>query len=125
MTLTFEGVHEDGKKLGRQIGFPTINLHVDDQLFEEIPQGVYLGRIKIENKNYFAAVNFGGRPTIDKKLVCELFVFDFDNDLTAGRSYSVELIKKIRDIKKFENVAALKKQINLDVETMKKMISSL
>ncbi len=101
-----------GAKLGRQLGFPTANVHMRHE--RPALTGVYA--VKLAGMNSVA--NLGVRPTIAgvSKLMLEVNVLDFDADL-YGKHVHVEFLHKIRDEQKFDGLDALKTQIALDVES--------
>jgi len=78
--------------------------------------GVYA--VKLDGLN--AVANLGVRPTISgvPKMSLEVHVIDFNADL-YGRHVHVEFFHKIRDEHKFENLEALKVQIEKDVQAAK------
>lgn len=96
-----------GRGLGGKIGFRTINLAYDGEL-----SGVYCGCVKIDEKCYPAAVNLGGRPTVDHEKLCEIHVPDFEGEPDF---VELQLFVKIREIRKFESLELLKEQIARDV----------
>ncbi len=100
-----------GAKRGRQLGFPTANIHMRHE--RPALTGVYA--VKLQGWN--AVANLGVRPTIEgiPKLLLEVHVFDFNGDL-YGQHVHVEFLQKIRDERKFESLDALKAQIALDIE---------
>jgi len=105
----------EGQKIGRSLGFPTINLGYDGD-----ERGVFVGKVMIGDVWYKAAVNVGGRPTVgDEEVFCEAFLLDFNGDIKKETFVSVELLEKIRAIKKFDNLEALTGQITKDVEFVK------
>lgn len=99
-----------GAKRGRELGFPTANVH----MWHERPAltGVYA--VKLDGLN--AVANLGVRPTIagTSKLMLEVHVLDFDGNL-YGKHVHVDFLHKIRDEKKFASLDALKAQIKKDV----------
>ncbi|MFA7349283.1 MAG: bifunctional riboflavin kinase/FAD synthetase [Methylotenera sp.] len=99
-----------GAKRGRQLGFPTANVHMRHE--RPALTGVYA--VKLEGLN--AVANLGVRPTIAgvPKLSLEVHVLDFNEDL-YGKHVHVEFLHKIRDEMKFESLDALKAQIAADV----------
>jgi len=103
-----------GNKIGRTIGFPTANIAVPQ--YKLLPKsGVYSVKIKIENNNYIGMMNLGLRPTIgnfDTKTL-EVHIIDFDEDIYE-KSIRIEIIKRIRDEKKFANIDELKLQLEND-----------
>ncbi len=101
-----------GAQLGRQLGFPTANVHMRHE--RPALKGVYA--VKLNGLN--AVANLGVRPTIGgiSKLKLEVHVLDFNADL-YGKHVHVEFVHKIRDEMKFDGLDALKAQIALDVES--------
>lgn len=100
-----------GAKRGRQLGFPTANVHMRHE--RPALTGVYA--VKLDNLP--AVANLGVRPTIAgiPKLMLEVHVLDFAGNL-YDRHVHVEFLQKIRDEQKFESLEALKAQIAQDVE---------
>lgn len=105
-----------GKKLGRQIGFPTANF-IPNDLKVCPPAGVYGTKIKLENQNdiFLSITNIGYNPTIDKNnfLTVETNIFNFNDDIYS-KKIEVFFEKLIRLEKKFVDLDDLKKQISLD-----------
>jgi riboflavin kinase/FMN adenylyltransferase len=101
-----------GAKLGRQLGFPTANVHMR----HERPALTGVFAVKLDGMNSVA--NLGVRPTVGgiSKLMLEVNVLDFNADL-YGKHVHVEFLHKIRDEQKFDGLDALKTQIALDVES--------
>lgn len=114
---TFSGVVVEGKKRGRLLGFPTANLQILDSENIEFPvSGVYAGTIVYEGNTYKAGISVGSNTTFDQKEVTiEAHILDFDNDI-YGKIISVVLIKKLRDMVKFDSIENLVKQIQSDVK---------
>lgn len=111
-----------GKGLGKQLGFPTINIHYDGEL-----SGVFAGTVLIKGRSYPAAINVGSRPTVDdEKNLCEAFLVNLSaeelpiiNEIQVGDELEIQFKQKIRDTIKFVNVDELKAQITKDVEFVK------
>ena len=104
-----------GDKRGREIGFPTANIH----MFHNRPQ--LKGVFAVKLNNMYGVANLGVRPTIAgfSKLNLEVHLFNFSKNI-YGKHAHVTFLKKIRDEKKFENIDALKKQIQIDIDNVKK-----
>lgn len=111
MSIYLKGKVITGVGLGRKLGFPTLNVPYDG---DDI--GVYAGRVRISDKWYAAAVNLGRRPTVDDARLCEVHVVDWSGE---ADDIEIELIKKIRDVSKFDTLSALKSQLVKDVEFVK------
>jgi riboflavin kinase/FMN adenylyltransferase len=103
------GVVIEGKKKGRELGFPTANII----LAEPMEGGIYAGRTTIEGEDYPGAIFIypGGN-------LFEIHILDFDGDL-YGQFLTVEIGAKIRDFKKIDNEEDLKKQIADDVRRVR------
>ena len=117
--FSFEGIVSPGKKLGRTLGFPTINIPVIDGKI--LPKyGVYSTRIYIGDEKtveYRGITNVGIRPSVDDGDIptVETFIYDFNDDL-YGSFVKVELMDFIRQEMSFNSLDDLKKQIALDIE---------
>ncbi len=109
-----------GAKRGRQLGFPTANVHMRHE--RPALTGVYA--VKLDGLNSVA--NLGVRPTIAgiPKLSLEVHVLDFDGDL-YGKHVHVEFLHKIRDEMKFDGLDALKAQIAQDVIVARDFFNSV
>ena len=99
-----------GAKRGRELGFPTANIHMRHE--RPALTGVYA--VKLDGLNSVA--NLGVRPTIAgvPKLLLEVHILDFNGDL-YGRHVHVEFLHKIREEMKFDSLDALKAQITQDI----------
>ncbi len=105
-----------GDQIGRTINFPTANLDIEDVL---LGNGVYLTKVKINNRIYNAITNVGNRPTVNgKKNKIESHIIDF-NDIIYNMNIEVEFIKFIRNELKFNSLEELKLQIEKDKKTAK------
>jgi riboflavin kinase / FMN adenylyltransferase len=105
-----------GKGIGTQLGFPTTNIEVENEL---IPApGVYAARALIEGEVCAAAVNIGTRPTItdSSEITVEAFLIGFVGDL-YGHHLRLDFLQRIRNEQKFESLEALIAQIKLDIQT--------
>lgn len=112
-----------GDKRGRQIGFPTANIHLHRC---KVPlTGVYAIQLfGIEGEPVNGVANVGIRPTVggtDKALL-EVHLFDFDSDI-YGCYVQVHFLHKIRDEQCFEGLTALKQQIQIDCDSAKQFFN--
>lgn len=112
----FEGLVIEGNKLGRTIGYPTANLHInaEDKL---IPgNGVYAVEITHNDLLYYGMMNIGLRPTVDgKKRVIEVNIFDFNKDI-YGQELLIAIRYYLRGEVKFNGLDELKAQLKTDQE---------
>ncbi len=113
---SISGIVVHGQHLGNQIGFPTANILVNDQLKLIPADGVYAVRVRWNENVFSGMMNIGFRPTVDglhHKL--EVHLMDFDSDL-YGQQLEIEFVKRLRDEKKFSSLDELKDQLKLDKE---------
>ena len=104
-----------GKKLGRQLGFPTCNI---DPQRQNLPlKGVFAAKVSFKEVVYSSVVNIGYRPTVDSdsKALIEVHILDFDSQI-YGEELEITFVQKVRDEKKFDGLEALKLQIKSDIE---------
>ena len=104
-----------GKGRGRRLGFPTANLNKTDL---GIKHGVYLVEAEMGKKSYKGLLHFGPKKTFNEKVSLELYIKDFDFDI-YDQDVKIKIIRKIREVKKFDNAEELKEQIKKDLEEFK------
>lgn len=106
----------EGKKNGQRIGFPTINLQVEDK-YKLIPaDGVYAVKVKHIGMMYGGMLNIGNNPTIEGKgRSIEVNIFDFNKDI-YNEEATIYFIERLRDEVKFNNLEELKSQLAKDKE---------
>ncbi len=102
-----------GRKMGRQLGFPTANVDAEAVL---IANGVYGVQVVVKEKKYRGVMNVGVKPTFGSTLkkTFEVHLLDFSDDL-YGEFIECQLLFKIREEKKFVSIDLLKKQITEDI----------
>ena len=105
----------EGKKLGRTIGFPTVNILAHPlKLFP--PNGVYATKTLYQGTYYYGVTNIGINPTVngDVKIV-ETYLMDFDK-MIYGECVQTFFYKFLRSEKKFPSVEALREQIEINAQ---------
>ncbi len=125
------GVVIHGKGRGKKLGFPTANVQLSHGQIQP-PTGIFAGLVYISPKapfraraargeaerkpgHYLAAIHIGSAPTFnDDDYTIEVHILDYDGDNLYEERLTLELIKKIRDIKKFESEEELKVAIASD-----------
>ncbi|MET1413945.1 bifunctional riboflavin kinase/FAD synthetase [Roseibium sp. HPY-6] len=119
----FEARVEHGDKRGRDLGYPTANLHMSSDC--PLLQGIYAVKIKTENGWFDGVASYGRRPTFDSgAVVFEVFLFDFTGDL-YGQSLRVHLVSHLRGEEKFESAEALIAQMDRDSEEARAALGSM
>ncbi|MDR2405643.1 MAG: bifunctional riboflavin kinase/FAD synthetase [Deltaproteobacteria bacterium] len=101
-----------GQKRGRTLGFPTANLGNVEQL---IPgPGVYAVLATLRGKILPAMTSIGNNPTFKGQyLTVETYIFDFDDDF-YGESLSLDFIRRIRGMVRFDSAFALAAKLKED-----------
>lgn len=115
-----------GNQIGRQIGFPTINLKPVEGLC--LKKGVYAGFVQIKNEKLPAVINYGYRPTVDGKiLMMEAHVIQEGVPVMVeeGDYVNIYFIKYIRQEVKFSSLQELKTQISNDILKAKEVLSDV
>ena len=107
-----------GKKLGRKLGYPTINIKMGDKTL--IVKGIFAVIVKgIDNRVLQGVASIGTRPTVNGvDTILEVYILDFDQDV-YGYSVVVEFLHKIRDEEKFDSLAELTTWIAQDTKKVK------
>lgn len=106
------GVIAHGDKRGRDLGYPTANMHLPRDC--RLRYGIYAVRMKIDGMWRDGVASFGSRPTFDDGAPrLETFVFDFSGDL-YGRQVDVALVAWLRGEEKFDSLPALIAQMDAD-----------
>jgi riboflavin kinase / FMN adenylyltransferase len=118
---TILGTVVRGENLGKKIGFPTANLSAHSEQFP--PNGVYFAQAKLDGIIYPGVVNLGYRPTVSSgkaERVLEIHLLDFNRDI-YDEDIEVRFVQYLRPEQKFENLDALVRQIELDVQQARKL----
>lgn len=103
-----------GRKLGRTLGMPTINI-VPEEVKLLPPNGVYASKTWIDGQAYYGISNIGVKPTVgaEKRRLIETFIFDYSGNL-YGRKLKVDLYTFERPEQKFDSIHELKNRMELD-----------
>ena len=113
--FAIEGVVREGRKLGRELGFPTANVELGDYVRPKL--GIYATRTRLEDGRLVPGVaSIGTNPTVgvvEPRL--EVWLFDFDEDL-YGQNIETELVAYLRPEAKFDSLDALKAQVMADAD---------
>lgn len=111
-----DGTVIKGKRIGRELGFPTINIKPRNSI---LPEGVFKTRVKIDNSIYNSITNIGFRPTFygEEKIV-ESHILGF-NKIIYNKRVRIFFVRKIRNEHKFDSEESLAKQIEKDIKNLK------
>lgn len=110
------GVVRHGRKIGRTLGMPTVNLLPEEQKLLP-PNGVYATKSWIDGECIEGITNIGYKPTVgaEPRRGVETYLFDFDRDL-YGEEITVEFYSFERPEQKFDSVEMLKEQLQKDMK---------
>jgi riboflavin kinase/FMN adenylyltransferase len=112
---SIDGIVVEGARRGSSLGFPTANLHTENELIP--PNGVYATTVTLEGVIHPSVTNVGVRPTFDdgSTSVIETHLLGFDRDLYGAR-LRLGFVQRIRDERAFDSVELLRSQIQIDVQ---------
>lgn len=121
---SFEGIVVEGDKVGRTIGFPTVNLKPVKANKVMPNDGIYCVKVKHNNENYFGMMYVGYRPTLTegKTRALEVNIFDFEKTVYSDK-LTISFLVKLRNDKKFDSKEALIAQITQDKADSLKFIN--
>jgi len=112
-----DGLVAKGDKVGRKIGYPTINLEPENELHPA--DGVYVTQIHIRSfgRRFDCVTNIGRRPTVYEEFdtTIETFVLDFSANV-YGERVRLFFFDRLREERKFPSVTDLSAQIGRDIE---------
>ena len=112
---------EQGKHLGRTMGFPTINLYPEPWRVQ-LPRGVYATWVEFGGERYKGVTNIGINPTVgDKNMRVETHIPNFSGDL-YGEEVTVYFVRFLRPEQKFPSVEELFSQIAADTAEAQRVL---
>jgi len=113
-SFTIEGMVIDGDKRGRELSYPTANIDLQNPHKIVPKQGVYLVKSNLEDRIIYGMMNIGTKPTFNAAMPSiEVHFFDWNGNL-YGQAVQVELLKWVREERKFNTVEELQTQIQAD-----------
>lgn len=121
-----EGIVVRGDRRGHELGFPTANLSTPR--YAAVPaDGVYAGRFSLLNapgrEPLMAAMSVGTNPTFSgRERRVEAFVLDVEEDF-YGQRVAVDFVERLRDMERYDTQDALVRQMHLDVERTRELLS--
>ena len=110
-----------GRKLGRTIGVPTINMILPQNKLLP-PNGVYVTEVLVDGKCYMGVTNIGCKPTVSNENVVgvETYIDNFSQDV-YGEKIVVSFIQFIRPEQKFNSIEELQAQMQSDIKISRKI----
>jgi riboflavin kinase/FMN adenylyltransferase len=118
-----DGAIVEGKRRGRELGFPTANLETRNELVP--PNGVYATIMTIDGVVHGGVTNIGLRPTFGESVpTIETHVLDYSGNL-YGHTVRLAFVQRLRDERRFEDVDALRAQIDADKRRAERLFTRL
>ncbi len=123
---SFSGTVVKGDQRGRLLGFPTANIDLDDRNKLLPALGIYAVEFILDSKKYFGIMSIGKRPTFynEGTITTEVYILDFDEEI-YGKYVTVNVVARIRGEEKFSSADELIKQMKMDTEEGRKILSKL
>lgn len=125
-SYSLNGTVVHGNHKGRELGFPTANIKLNDtdKLIPSV--GVYISTLKVNDTLFSGLTNIGKRPTLtqDSFISVETHLLDFQGDI-YDKSVELYIHDKIRDEKKFNSLQELIEQISLDIQFAKSQLAKI
>lgn len=122
---TVTGIIVRGDRMGKRLGWPTVNLASDNELLPA--EGVYCTRIHFPSfpATFDCATNIGTRPTVyeNYQRVIEGHILDFSSDVYGERA-ELSFHKRLREERLFPTVMDLSAQIRRDVEATREYFAA-
>ena len=111
-----------GDQLGRELGYPTANLMVEEK-YKLIPSdGIFAVRVKVTGKEYTGMAYIGHRPTINGMTRnIEVNIFDFEGDI-YNQELRMEFLHYVRGDIKFSSLEELVVQLGKDKEDVQALL---
>jgi riboflavin kinase/FMN adenylyltransferase len=114
-----------GRRIGRQLGYPTANLEPNNEVLP--PPGVYAVLARVGTRVLPGVVNLGVRPTFATEgergpLVFELHVLDFTGNL-YGQAIEVLFVRRLRGERRYRSASALAARVSADVREARRSLS--
>ncbi len=118
---SLEGTVTHGAALGREIGFPTANIIVSEEMKMLPKDGVYEVAVTVAGNRYKGVMNIGIKPTLQgvDLRTAEVHILDFSEDI-YGYKIAVSFLRRLRDEIPFNSINDLKLQIGVDVARVKR-----
>jgi riboflavin kinase/FMN adenylyltransferase len=120
--FAIEGVVQRDRQLGRQLGFPTANVPMDEYVLPRL--GVYATwSLLADGRRVPGVANLGKNPTVGAEVAprLEVWLFDFDEDI-YGQTLETELIAFLRPEEKFASIEALVTQVQADAKSARALL---
>ncbi|RYY35989.1 MAG: bifunctional riboflavin kinase/FAD synthetase [Sphingobacteriaceae bacterium] len=112
-----------GDQIGRQIGYPTANILIEEH-YKLIPaDGIFAVTVEVEGQTYKGMAYIGSRPTVNGVTRnVEVNIFDFDREI-YGQYVRMNFLHYVRGDVKFSSLEELKLQLAKDQEAVLELLA--
>jgi riboflavin kinase/FMN adenylyltransferase len=123
-SYALSGTIVEGRRRGRELGFPTANLRTDNELIP--PHGVYATTLTVDGIVHAAITNIGVNPTFGDNgaTTIETHVLHYNREL-YGQRVQLGFVQRLRDERRFDDVDALRAQIEADCRRAERLFTRL
>lgn len=123
---SFSGVVVGGDKRGRELGYPTANIQMQDKSKLLPAIGIYAVRVILSGKSHNGLLSIGSRPTFydDGDVVTEVYIIDFNKEI-YGEKITIEVVERLRGEQKFNSTEELISQMDKDKENGIKILKQI
>jgi riboflavin kinase/FMN adenylyltransferase len=123
--FVLSGMVVAGQQIGRQLGYPTANVQVDDTNKLIPPDGIYAARVLVEGQRLSGMLYIGNRPSLEdgKGQSVEIHIFDFKNNI-YNKKVVIELVEKTRDDQRFDSMEQLRQRLAQDEAEVKAVLGA-
>lgn len=120
---SFRGRVIEGDGRGRELGFPTANIQLEDQMKSMPLDGVYAVEARVRGEVWDGLLHLGPRPTFPgASRSVELHILDFDLGI-YGEAVEVSFIERIRPIRAYQSVDALVAAMHEDLARARELFA--
>ena len=122
--MKFKTTTISGHGRGKELGYPTVNMLIPEDVPLFLTQGIYAAKAVIKGEKYFGALFYGPTPTFgEKDMSLEIYLFDTLNfHAGPGEEIEIETVKYVRDVMKFDLPELLVNQMDKDVDLIRKIL---
>lgn len=121
-----EGTVVKGAQRGRELGYPTANLKIDDDNKQIPKNGIYAVEVLYDNKIHNGMMSIGHNPTVNDtdEIFLEVNIFNFDRDI-YGEKIKIRFVEYIREEVKFNSLEKLKEKLHEDKQKTLNIFSNI
>jgi riboflavin kinase / FMN adenylyltransferase len=118
-----DGTVVHGRKRGRELGYPTANIATGNELLP--PNGIYATTLMVDGIIHPGLTSIGVRPTFNESdVTIETYLLHYSGDL-YGKQVRLGFVLRLRDERKFEDVDALRAQMQADERWAERLFTRL